>query len=147
MAKYEKPSSALVGGSLVRRPDPPYHLHGEQAEIWREVVSSEPPDFFVTAALRNMLVDYCNHTVTARLLSVTIDNFDMGTLDDPKSVLALTYLTSMRDRETKAAADKATKLRLTNQSRYTPKAAATATSRPQTANKPWEHSTGEEAIQ
>jgi hypothetical protein len=45
----------------------------------------------------------------------------------------------MRDRETKALADKATKLRLTNQSRYTPGAAGTAAKKAATAEaKPWQ---------
>jgi hypothetical protein len=44
----------------------------------------------------------------------------------------------MRDRETKAIADKATKLRLTNQSRYTPDRASTAAKNNLKADKPWQ---------
>jgi hypothetical protein len=40
--------------------------------------------------------------------------------------------------ETAAAADKATKLRLTNQSRYTPQAAGTAAMKAPTRGLPWE---------
>ena len=42
------------------------------------------------------------------------------------NVLQYDKLLSMRDRETKAMGSLATKLRLTNQARYTPQAAATA---------------------
>jgi hypothetical protein len=38
----------------------------------------------------------------------------------------LERILKMRDREARAAADKATKLRLTNQSRYTPHSAASS---------------------
>jgi hypothetical protein len=44
----------------------------------------------------------------------------------------------LRDRESKALGDKATKLRLTNQSRYTPGAAATAAKNASEAKKPWQ---------
>jgi hypothetical protein len=44
----------------------------------------------------------------------------------------------LRDKESRRAADLATKLRLTQQSRYTPQAAATANKRTMNATKPWE---------
>lgn len=121
------------------RPDPPKELTAEQAEVWRETVASEAASFFGTAALRSLLGEYCRHTVTARMLGQQIDLFDPAWLNEVEGGMArLDALTRMRDRETKAAADKATKLRLTNQSRYTPQAAATASGRAGAAKKPWE---------
>jgi hypothetical protein len=62
----------------------------------------------------------------------------MATLADPDVVKQYERLLKMRDRETKAAADKATKLRLTNQSRYTQRAAATAAKHASAERKPWD---------
>ena len=56
----------------------------------------------------------------------------------PDDLVDYDKLLKMRDRETKAIGDKATKLRLTNQSRYTPQAAATAVKNEIGARKPWQ---------
>jgi hypothetical protein len=72
-------------------------------------------------------------------MSALIDKYDLTLPMDDETAKLLDRLTKMRDRETKAAADKATKLRLTNQSRYTPQAAGTASKNNGAANlKPWE---------
>jgi hypothetical protein len=129
---------ALPGG-LGKRPDPPEYLSDAQAKIWREIAASESVTFFDTAALRALLCDYCRHTATSAELSQQIERYDLASLMVAETAALLDRLTKMRDRETKAAGDKATKLRLTNQSRYTPKAAATA-SKNQSSNlkKPWD---------
>lgn len=127
----------IVGG-FGRRPDAPDDLTDDQKQIWGDTVASEGADFFNTAALRELLKDYCRHKITARELSKQIEQFPSETLLDPDVAKAFDRLAKMRDRETKAAADLATKLRLTNQSRYTPKAAATASKGASTSRKPWE---------
>lgn len=129
----------LLQGGLARRPDPPSDLNDEQAKVWRETVAAESVTFFDTAALQSMLKDYCRHTVTAAEMSALIDKYDLSKPMDDDTAKLLDRLTKMRDRETKAAADKATKLRLTNQSRYTPKAAGTASKNNGASNlKPWD---------
>ena len=89
-------------------------------------MSDEATDVFKTAALQQLLKDYCRHVVTADFLSREIDGVPAKCLAELGELGRLNRLLSMRDRETKATADKATKLRLTNQSRYTPRAASTA---------------------
>jgi hypothetical protein len=128
----------VLRGGLARRPEPPTSLNEAQAKVWRETAASEALTFFDTAALRAMLVDYCRHTVTAEEMSALIDKYDLAQVMDDDTAKLLDRLTKMRDRETKAAADKATKLRLTNQSRYTPKAAGTASKNGSSNLKPWE---------
>lgn len=120
------------------RPDPPEHFTPAQADIWRAVVASEAADFFRTAALQGLLEDYCRHKANAADLSKQADLYDMDSAMAPNVLAALNMLLTMRARETHAAADKATKLRLTNQSRYTPQAAATAAKNASTQKKPWE---------
>lgn len=120
-----------------RRPDPPNDLSDTQAQIWRETVASEPADFFRTSALRELLKNYCRHTATVVELDAQIRTLPTKATLHPEFGRVVERLLKMRERETKAAADKATKLRLTNQSRYTPQAAATA-SRKSGAAQPWE---------
>lgn len=140
MARPSAESKLVVlQGGLAKRPDPPAELNEAQAKIWRETAASESSTFFGTTALQLMLMDYCRHTVTAAEMSALIDKYDLTLPMDDETAKLLDRLTKMRDRETKAAADKATKLRLTNQSRYTPQAAGTASKNSGAANlKPWE---------
>ena len=128
---------SIVGGRA-QRPAAPDDLTDDQKTIWKATVDSEGADFFNTAALRELLKDYCRHKSTGAALTRQIQQYDAASMMDPETAQHFDRLTKMRDRETKAAADLATKLRLTNQSRYTPKAAATAAKHNSTQKKPWE---------
>lgn len=125
-------------GGLARRPEAPEELTDAQAKVWKDTVASETVEFFDTDALRELLKDYCRHKVTGAALSRQIETYDAAKAMDPETAKNFDRVTKMRDRESKAAADLATKLRLTNQSRYTPKAAATASKAGGSAKKPWE---------
>jgi hypothetical protein len=126
----------VVVGSFGERPDPPKDLTVPQAAVWRATVASENADFFKTEALRSMLVDYCRHKVTSDILSRELDGLDAETIEDDEGLKRYEILCRLRERETKAAADKATKLRLTNQSRYVPATANTA-SKASGSQRPW----------
>lgn len=129
---------SVVAGSFGKRPEPPVELSNEEADIWRATVSSEAADFFGTAALRGMLTDYCRHRASADKVSEVINVFKAEWLRNADGASRYHSLLRMRDLETRAAADKATKLRLTNQSRYTPQAASTASRNAAKGMKPWE---------
>ena len=101
-------------------------------------MASEPADFFNTAALRGMLSDYCRHRASADKVSEVINIFQSEWLKNADGAKRYHGLLKMRDMETRAAADKATKLRMTNQSRYTPQAASTASRHAAKGVKPWE---------
>jgi hypothetical protein len=125
--------SVVASTSIDGRPKAPSDLTKRQKEIWDRTVANEAADVFKTAALQQLLADYCRHVATGEWLSRQIEAAMEGgaDLDD------LTKLVRLRDCETKASADKATKLRLTNQARYTPQAAATA-SKKAGERKPWQ---------
>ncbi len=127
---------SVVVGSIDGRPSAPADLTKDQCLVWDRTVANEGADTFKTAALQQLLREYCRHVVSARKLAGMIEAMEavnVNDLDDYDKLLR------MRDRETKALADKATKLRLTNQSRYTPQAAATAAKRGAgTDMKPWQ---------
>lgn len=127
---------SVVAGTIDGRPRAPESLTADERIVWDRTVQSEAADQFRTAALQQLLVEYCRHTVTAERLSRQVER-----ATDEGSNLSLQdvdCLLRMRDRETKALADKATKLRLTNQARYTPQAAATAAKKAGGEMKPWQ---------
>src|SRR3954469_12170909 len=66
-------AKTVVVGGFGKRPDPPLDLTTRQAEIWREIVSSEDPAFFNTAALRALLAEYCRRRDTGEGLSKIIN--------------------------------------------------------------------------
>lgn len=127
---------SVVPVSFDGRPRAPSDLTEFQAEVWERTVANEAADVFRTAALQQLLKEYCRHVETAHRLSQQVDRAtDIGSnmgMDELEKLLRC------RDRETKALADKATKLRLTNQSRYTPGAAGTAAKKGTTERKPWQ---------
>lgn len=127
--------SVVAGTAIDGRPPAPSDLTEFQAGVWDRTVGNEAADVFRTAALQQLLKEYCRHVETADRLSKQVDR----ATDDGSNMSAqeLDILLRMRDRETKALADKATKLRLTNQSRYTPQAAGTAAKK-SADKKPWQ---------
>jgi len=130
-------SLSVVVGSIDGRPKPPSDLTKFQAGVWERTVANEAATFFNTAALQQMLKEYCRHVESANKLAKMIEVVEQTKQFDEDSIKAYDKLLLMRDRETKAIGDKATKLRLTNQARYTPQAASTASKKVQ-ERKPWE---------
>jgi ElaB/YqjD/DUF883 family membrane-anchored ribosome-binding protein len=98
-------------------------------------VANESADTFKTAALQQLLKEYCRHVETADRLSRKVDRATCDGSNMPFQEVEA--LIRMRARETSALTDKATKLRLTNQSRYTPGAAGTAAKKA-VEKKPWQ---------
>jgi adenylate cyclase len=126
--------SIVAGTEIDGRPKAASDLTEFQVDVWTRTVANEAADTFKTAALQQLLKEYCRHVETAHCLTQQIDRAMIAT---NMSLQELDTLLRMRDRETKALADKATKLRLTNQSRYTPGAAGTA-SKKASDKKPWQ---------
>jgi len=116
--------SVVVAGGFAERPNPPDDLNKRQIEIWREVVSGEDPSFFKTAVSRGLLADYCRRRATCEEITAVLQTTGEGWADDPQALVRYEKLQRMRDRENIATVVLATKLRLTNQSRYMPDSAA-----------------------
>lgn len=130
--------SVVASTKIDGRPGAPADLTPFQRDIWDRTVAHEAADTFKTAALQQLLKEYCRHVSSAALLTEKIDSFDSQWLDTDEGLDRYTKLVRTRDCETKALADKATKLRLTNQARYTPQAAATAAKKNGGDRKPWQ---------
>lgn len=131
-------SAVVIEGRFGARPEPPSELNERQAEIWRETAASESSDFFGTAALRTLLADYCRHREAAESISKIINEFKAEWLKSTEGAKRYHGLLRMRELETRASMACATKLRLTNQARYTPQAAATAARNVARGPRPWE---------
>lgn len=103
--------------------EPPTGLTEDQAEVWRSVVGARSADFFGEDAVP-LLEEYCRVVVMCRLLAIQIEAGIAG-----GDAAELKTLLDMRDKESRRMTSLATKLRITNQSRYTPQAAGTAAKR------------------
>ncbi len=128
----------VVAVQFGARPNPPAALTGAPRCIWQETVKSESVGYFKTAALRAILADYCRHVDTARLLSHEIEACNPDWLRMEDGLARFDKLLGLRARETRAAADLATKLRLTNQARYTSQSAGAASRRNKGYRPPWD---------
>ena len=141
MVKRGRKSAAelsIVALNPITRPDPPGDITASQKKIWKSVVDGEPIDFFQTAALQDMLKNLVRHQDTANRVSGVVEEFDIGWIKSDDGEKKFANLLRLRDREASAASSLATKLRVTNQSRYTPKAAGTAARNETKLKKPWE---------
>ena len=137
-ASKQTATITAIDGGAPPRPAAPGGLNKAEMDIWNKVTRSEPPDFFCTDALLSLLADYCRHRAASDVLSDEISKFKPDWLKKPDGALHYDRLLRMRDRETKAVMRCATKLRITNQARYTPQRAATASANKQTGPRPWE---------
>lgn len=115
---------SVIAGSIDGRPKAPDDLSDAQAEIWNRVVGGEPTDFFRTAATQHLLADYCRHS--ERVVWLESEIAEARKPDSELGLEDVDRLLKMAERETRAVLSIATKLRLTNQSRYQPSVAATA---------------------
>jgi hypothetical protein len=128
MARKSSESLSVVPvTSLPTRLDPPENFPLAESEVWREVVATKPVDWF-EADSAPLLAEYCRAKVMCDRLASRID---LASDEELKDLLV------MRDREAKRLTVIGVKLRLTQQSRYTPKAAATANKAPN-AGKVWQ---------
>ena len=117
MARTSAESQAVAPvTNLPTRLDPPGGMPEAEASLWRDIVSSKPVDWFQSDSAP-LLTEYVRAKVMCDRLSEMLVTLNPETM---KSLL------DMRDKESRRLATLGCKLRLTQQSRYTPQAAATA---------------------
>src|SRR5690606_26749673 len=103
MARKSAAALSVIAGRLDKRPDAPSGLTSQEAEVWERTVAHEAADVFGTAALQQMLKDYCRHVVAAERLGKVIEGHMAAPVEgeDGISLKDLDCLLKMRDRETK----------------------------------------------
>lgn len=139
MAKRGRKSSASLsvisgGVSATKRPCPPVELTDEQAEEWKEIINRLPADWF-TKENYILLAQYCRHIITARRLAQLIEAEEHK---DEFTIFAYDALLRMQARESATMMSLATKMRLTQQAKYTTQRAGTASKDAPIHDKPWE---------
>jgi hypothetical protein len=132
--------AVVIEGMFGVRAEPPADMPPRQAEIWRETVSTEPVDFFTSAATKAILSDYCGHRESIENIDAIIRKFKAEWLVNADGIKRYRELLRLRDSETRVAVYLATTLRLTNQSRFQPKHAATAARNAEKGFRPWDES-------
>lgn len=125
-------SLTVVPAGLPSRMEPPEYLSETQKAIWRAVVATKPVEWF-SADNAPLLVEYVRAVDMGNLLELQIAATMAGQGD-----ISMKDLLKMRDTESRRAMSLATKMRLTQQSRYTEKSAATADRNSGNGGKPWQ---------
>jgi hypothetical protein len=120
---------AVVSPITSSRPAPPPELTEAEADEWRSIVGRLPQHWFPKET-HGLLAAFLKHQSTHRVLCGLIEGFDVTVLRMDLGVHHYDKLLVMRERESRAMATLAVKLRLTNQSRYTPATAARQAQQP-----------------
>jgi hypothetical protein len=129
-------SLTVVPAGIPARMEPPQGMTDTQASLWREIVGGKPVDWFA-ADNAPLLAEYIRAVDMCNMLALQIEATIAGGDPVEMALLMKAYL-DMRDKEAKRATSIATKLRLTQQSRYTPQAASTANRKAGSSAKPWQ---------
>ena len=112
-------------GGIPNRPDPPEAFTEVQAALWLAIVAEKPAGWF-DAASEPLLASYCRGVVFVQELAAEIAALGKRCLRDPDKLRRLEKLNVLLDKQEKRLVSIATKLRLTQQSRYNAAAADTA---------------------
>ena len=97
-----------------QRPKAPADLTKEQTEVWREIINEMPADWFGPETAP-MLSQYCRHIDAARKVALLIGQAEKG---EQFAVEDYARLLKMQETESRAIASLATKMRLSQQSKY-----------------------------
>lgn len=131
MARKSTAALSVATNEIGPRPVPA-DLDEAEARIWRAVVESKPREWFGEDSAP-LLREYVRAVCMCDELEPEIKR-----LREPgQDKHALKMVLDMRDKESRRASSLATRLRLTQQSRYTPQAAGTANKRA-AGKRPWQ---------
>lgn len=114
----------------VPRQKAPHDLNDEEVEVWAAVVNAEPADWFSPSNVP-LVAQYCRHVVQARRIAELIEK---ATSDPELTVKDYDRLLAMQDRESRAIATLAQKLRISPHSQTNHRGNKIA----KAVKKPWE---------
>ena len=136
MSRPSTASLSVVPIGVLTRLAPPTDLTHAQAVLWQTVVDSKPVEWFGEDSAP-LLKEYVRAAAMCDVLEMQVQAAIAGSEGPETTGMIRSYL-DMRDKEAKRVLSVATKLRLTQQSRYTPQAAATANKKVGAGSKPWQ---------
>ena len=111
----------------------PKTLTKRQSQLWIEIVNSKPADWF-TPNNSALLVGYVKSIVSHEFISLGVDAVEAG---KEIGVKGMDKLYAMQERKARLIQSFATKLRLTQQSRWQPKTAGEKSGKAATS-RPWD---------
>ena len=117
-------------------PEPPARLTEAQAGMWRSIVVTKPHDWFGPDTYP-LLVEYIRATEQADVLARELEDFNPEWLRDEDGLQRYEKLNRLADAKASSLARLATKMRLSQQSRYSEKTAHTAAKQAGSGAKPW----------
>lgn len=126
---------ASVPVTFERMLPPPADLTAAQAALWASVVATKPSDWFQADSLP-LLTQYCRAVDGHRIVSAEVDAFNPEWLKTDEGLRRYERLLAMQDRQAKLTSSLATKMRLTQQSRYAARGADRADARAK-GDRPW----------
>ena len=136
MAQRGRKSAASL--AVMTATVPLHSLNDPEAAIWRAITEAMPRDWFQREH-HEMLVAYCRSVAMADFVSAEINRYQPKFLRVDGGVERLAKLTKIRDQEVRTAMSLATRLRLTNQSRYDARTAARRRDDPPAGTRrPWD---------
>lgn len=116
---------------------PPSGLTPAQRGIWLATVNSKPAEWFGDEHVP-MLVEYVRHVTTADMLTKEIESSDPKWMKSDEGMQRMKDLTAMRAREASCINVFARSMRLTHQSVYHARTAATLSGKGGRGRKPWQ---------
>lgn len=122
-------------------PEPPEGLTEAQATNWRAIVRTKPSDWFGPDTYP-LLVEYVRAMDAADVIADALNGFQAEWMSDPAGLKRFEQLARLQDAKSATLARLATKMRLSQQSRYTEKLAGTAAKNAGAGRKPWESARG-----
>lgn len=136
MAKKSAASLSVVPAIPAKdqRLSPPAFLSDRQRELWIEIVASRPANWF-TVDMQSLLVGYVKAITSHELLSRRVDLMEQCC--EPLQLKDEDKLYGMVERQARLIQTFATKMRLTQQSRYTAATAAVVAGRA-SGVRPWD---------
>ncbi len=139
MGTRGRKSAAELGiiQGIPQRPEPPGELTPAQAEEWRAVVARMPVDWFGRETWP-LLLQYCRHVTNAAHIAQLIEAAHDLDIGDRTALMRFNRLLGMQERQSNTLAGLATRMRLTNQSRYTASSAASRAKGGHSGKPPWE---------
>src|SRR5690606_16427020 len=99
MARKSAAALTVVVGKIDGRPRPRAELTEAQRDGWERTVANEAAAFFSTAALQQLLKEYCRHVASAAKLAKMIEVVEQAKSFDEEGIKAYDKLLLMRDRE------------------------------------------------
>jgi hypothetical protein len=129
-----KVPTALAPGEY---PAAPAGLSASQAQKWDAIVHTKPSDWFSEDSFP-VLIAYIRAIEVHEKFSTQVEGFDEKKLKSKSGLSRFVALSAAQEKQARLLATLAAKMRLTQQSRYTPKSSATAANKVGSGKKPWE---------